>query len=111
MTRKNATERWETKISNSEATPHAIWPLAKCPMRRDRTKAPTAVHGPSGIKFLPLEKVNVIADCLENQFIPHDVYEENHERRVQARVQALSEGVDDNPPEKVRPCDVEEVIN
>jgi hypothetical protein len=73
MSRRNATERWETKISNREVTPHAVWPLAKSLKRRDRPKAPTAIHSPSGLIFLPLEKVNKIANCLENQFTPHDV--------------------------------------
>jgi hypothetical protein len=34
-------------------------------MKRDEPKAPTAVHGPSGITYQPNEKANVIADCLE----------------------------------------------
>jgi hypothetical protein len=37
--------------------------------------------------------------------------EVNHERLVEVRVQALSEAVDDSPPEKVRPCDIQKVIN
>jgi hypothetical protein len=37
------------------------------------------------------DKANAIADCLENQFTPHDLFDENHERRVEARVQALLE--------------------
>jgi len=42
-----------------------------------------------GLKFHPLEKDNVIADCPENQFSPHDLCEENHEQLVVARIQAL----------------------
>jgi hypothetical protein len=103
MTQRNAVERWETQISNSEATPHAIWPLVKSVMKRDRPKAPTAIHGSSGFKFLALKKANAIADCLENRFTAHDLCEENRERRVEARVQALSE--------TVRPCDVQKPIN
>jgi len=96
--------------SNNEVTPQAIWPLAKSLTKRDRQKAPTAIHNPSGLKFLPLEEANVIADCLENQFSPHDLCEENHERRAVARVQALSEVVDDNSPQRVRPCDAQKLI-
>jgi hypothetical protein len=80
MVRREATERWGTKISNSEVTSDAIWRLAKFFMKTDRPKTPTAIHGPSGPRFLPLEKGNVTADCLENQFTPHDLCEENHER-------------------------------
>jgi hypothetical protein len=52
-------------------------------MKRDGAKSSTAVHGPLG---LPLENSNAIADCLENQFIPHDLSDENHERRVKGRI-------------------------
>jgi hypothetical protein len=51
----------------------------------------------------PKEKANTIADSLENQFKPHDSYDENHKLRVQARVQAMLEAVDDTPLNKVRP--------
>jgi hypothetical protein len=81
MTRRKATERLE-KVSNCEVTPHATWPIAKFLMKRDRSKAPTTIHGPSGLKFLPLEKDNAILYSLENQFTPHDLCEENHERRA-----------------------------
>jgi hypothetical protein len=90
MTQKKVLERWETKISNCEVT---------------------AVHGSLGLKFLPLEKANAIADCLEKQFTPHDLCDENHERRVEARVQALLEVVVNKPPERIRPCDLQKLIN
>jgi hypothetical protein len=53
--------------------------------------------GLSDPKYQPLEKANTIADCLENQFTLHDLCDDNHERRVEARVQALLEAVDSNP--------------
>jgi hypothetical protein len=34
---------------------------------------------------------------LEIQFIPHDLCDENHERQVEVRVQALLETVDNSP--------------
>jgi hypothetical protein len=110
MTQRNAIERWEAKISNSEVTPHVLWHLEKSLIKRDRSKAPTAMHSPSVFSFLPLRKANVTVDCLENQFSPHDVCEENRERRIVARVQALFEAVDDSPPERVRPCDAQKLI-
>jgi hypothetical protein len=64
MTGEKAFERWETKIGNSEVTPQAIWPIAKFLLKRDRPNAPTAIHGPSGLKFQLSEKANAIADCL-----------------------------------------------
>jgi hypothetical protein len=109
MTRKKALERWETKISNAEVTPQAIWSIANSPLRRDGPRAPTAIHGSSGLKLLPLEKANAIAYCLENQFTPHELCDENHERKVEAKVQALLETVDKKPHQKVRPCDVKKL--
>jgi DNA polymerase III delta subunit len=111
MTRKKALGRWETKKRKCEVTPQSIWPIAKSLLRRDGPRAPTAIHGLLGQKFLPLEKTNAIADCLENQFTLHDLCDENHERRVEARVQALLEAVDNNPPERIRPCDLQKLIN
>jgi hypothetical protein len=111
MTRKKALERWEPKISNTEVTPQAIWPIAKSLLKRDGPRIPIAIHGPSGLKFHPSEKANAIADCLENQFTHHDLCDENHERRVEARVQTLLEAIDNKPPERIRPCDLETLIN
>jgi hypothetical protein len=52
------------------------------------------------LTFHPLEKANAIADCLEKQFTPHGLSEENHKRQVEARVQDLLKAVDINPPMK-----------
>jgi hypothetical protein len=113
MTRKKALERWETKIGNCEVTPQSIWPIAKSLLKRDGPRAPTTIHGPLDLKFLPLEKANAIADCLENQFTPHDLCDDNHKGRVEARVQALLEAVDKNPPppERIQPCDLQKLLN
>jgi hypothetical protein len=101
----------ETKISNTEVTPQAIWPIAKFLLKWDGPRAPTAIHGASGLKFHPSEKANAIADCLEILFTPHYLCDENHERRVEARVDALLDAVDDNPPQKIRPCELKKLIN
>jgi hypothetical protein len=69
---------------------------------RDRPRAPTAIQGPLGLKYNFVDKANAIADCLENEFTPHDLCEENHEWRVEARVQALLEAVDSDPPKRIR---------
>jgi hypothetical protein len=97
MTREKALERWETKISNTEVTPQAIWPIAKSLIKKDGPRAPTAIRGPSGLKYHPSEKADAIADSLENQFTHHDLCDENHERRVEARVQTLLEALDSKP--------------
>jgi hypothetical protein len=105
LTRRKALEWWETKVAKTEVIPQAIWPIAKSLMKRDRPKAPTAIRGPLGFTFHPLEKGNAIADCLENQFTSHELCDENHKRCVEARVQALLETVDNNLSERIRPCD------
>jgi hypothetical protein len=110
MSRKKALERWETKISNAEVTPQAIWPIAKSLLKRDGPRAPTAIHGSSGLKIHPSEKANAIAGCLEIQFSPHDLCDENHERRVEAAVQSLYETVDNGRPVRIRPCDLQKLI-
>jgi hypothetical protein len=73
MTRQKALEGWETEARYCEVTPQALWPIAKSLMKRDGPKAPTAIHGLLGIAYQPNDKANVIADCLENQFTPHDL--------------------------------------
>jgi hypothetical protein len=49
MTRRKASEKLETNAGNCEVTLHAIWPLAKCLMKRNKSKALTAIHDPSGL--------------------------------------------------------------
>jgi hypothetical protein len=106
-----ALERWEIKLANTDVSPEAIWPIAKSFMKRSGPKEPTAIHGPFGLTFHLLEKANAIADCLENQFKPHDPCYENHKRQVKARVQTLLEAVDNNSPESIRPCDLQKLVN
>jgi hypothetical protein len=56
MTRKYALEWWGKEISNTEVTIQAIWSIAKFLLKRDGPRTPTAIHGPSGLKFHPSEK-------------------------------------------------------
>jgi len=57
-----------------------------------------------------MEKANAIADCLENRFTPRDLYDERHEERVEACVQALPDAEDNTATESVRPCEVQKII-
>jgi hypothetical protein len=66
MIRKKALERWETKLTNTELTHQAIWPIAKSLTNRDGPRPPTAIHGLLGLKYHLVDKANAIADCLEN---------------------------------------------
>ncbi|PNF15438.1 hypothetical protein B7P43_G18173, partial [Cryptotermes secundus] len=76
----------------------------------DGPRAPTAFMVLLALHFIFLKKSNEIADCLEIQFTPHDLCDENREQRVEARVQVLLETVDENPPQRIRPCDVQKLI-
>jgi hypothetical protein len=84
MTRKKALERWETKLANTELTLPAIWHIAKSHTNRDGPRAVTAIHGLLCPNYRPVDKANATVDCLENQFTPHNLCEENHERQVEA---------------------------
>jgi hypothetical protein len=50
-----------------------------------------------GYEFHPFEEVNAIAGSLEMQFTTNDLCNENHERRIDARVQGLLETADNSP--------------
>jgi hypothetical protein len=71
--------------------------MASCeiPHKEVGPKAPPEIHGPLSPGFYPNEKVNVIANYLENLFTPHKMCDTHHERRVEARVQALLTSVDE----------------
>jgi hypothetical protein len=106
----NCRRALETKIANTDVTPQAMRPIAKSLMKRDGAEEPTQFMVLSALLH-PLEKANATADCLENQFTPHDLCDENHKRQVEARVQTLLEAAGNNSPEKIRPCDVQKLEN
>jgi hypothetical protein len=68
---KTALKRWETTLANCEVTPQAMWPIVN--PKRFRPKAPSAIHDPLGPIFYPINKVNIIADCLDSQFRANDI--------------------------------------
>jgi hypothetical protein len=49
-------ETCKEMLSNCEVTPQAICPIAKSLMKRGGPKAPSAIHGPLGPIFYPLDK-------------------------------------------------------
>jgi hypothetical protein len=75
-------------------------PIVKSLIKRDGSKTPTHICGPLRLKYQPQEKATTIAVCLEDQFTPHDLCDENHKQRVEAGVQTLLEAADDTPFEK-----------
>jgi hypothetical protein len=78
MVWKRALVRWETKLANCKVTPQAIRPIAKSLSKRGGPQAPSAIHGPLGPIFYPIDRANIIADCLENQFRVHDLCDCDH---------------------------------
>jgi hypothetical protein len=88
-----------------------MWPIEKSLTKRDGPQAPTSIHGLLGLLFHTIEKANAIADCLEHQFMPHALCDKNHKWRMEARIQALLADENSNPPEKIRPCDLQKLIN
>jgi hypothetical protein len=91
MTRKKALEQ------SAQETPQAIWPIAKSLTNRDGPRASTTIHGRLGLKYHTVDKANVIAHCLENQFTLHDLCDENHEWQMESRVQTLLDAEDNDP--------------
>jgi hypothetical protein len=75
------------------------------------SKEPIAIHGAFGLTFHPLQKANTIADCLENHFTPHDLCDETHKRQMEARVQTLLKAVDNNFLKRIRPWDLQKLVN
>jgi hypothetical protein len=75
------------------------------------TKSTNRCSGPLGITCHPKGKVNVTAECLETQFLSHDLSEEYHEGRMKTGVQALLASVDDTSQGKVRPRGVHKLTN
>jgi hypothetical protein len=86
---KRALERWETKLANCAVTPETICPIAKFLTNRGAPKALSAIRGPLGPIFCAVNKANIIANCLENQFRVHDLCDCDHRRLVEAQVEAL----------------------
>jgi hypothetical protein len=86
LVRKRTSERWETELVNCEVTPQTIFPIAKSLSNIGGPRASSAIHGLLDFIFYPLDEVNIIADCLENQFRAHDLCDCDHRRHVEAQV-------------------------
>jgi hypothetical protein len=87
--------------------------MAHCEVRNKHgwTITPTAIHVLLDLPFYLVDQTNAVADCLENQFTPHDMCDENHERRAEDGVQTLLAAEDNDSPEKIRPCHLQKLIN
>jgi hypothetical protein len=86
MVRRTAHEIWETKLANCEVTPQAIRSIAKSLTKRVGPKAPSALHGPLGLILYPIDKTNMLAASLGNQFRAHDLGDCDHRQQVEATV-------------------------
>jgi hypothetical protein len=70
-------ETHDQELGNKDVTPQTVWLIAKSLANRDGPRAPTAIHGPLGPRFQPVDKANAIAECLEKQFTPPELCDEN----------------------------------
>jgi hypothetical protein len=111
MIQKKTLEQWEIKLANTELTPQEIWLIAKSLSNKDGRRAPTDIHGLSGLKYHPGDKANAIADCLENQITPHDLYEENHDELWRLESKLCSKLQIVTPPERTRPWYLQKLLN
>jgi hypothetical protein len=50
------------RLSSTEVTPRAIWPIEKFLKKRDGPKTPAAILGPLSLKLYSLEKSNATTD-------------------------------------------------
>jgi hypothetical protein len=98
------------KLVDCDIAPQALWPIAKALSKRVGPKEPSAIHGPLGPIFCPIDKANIIVDCLENQFRAHDLCDYDHRRHVEAQVAALLPTIDEDIPVKFLPYDVSKEI-
>jgi hypothetical protein len=64
----------------------AYWKIS---LKKGGPQAPYAIHVSLGLIFHPIDKANILADCLENQFRAHDLCDCDHRRHVEAQVDAL----------------------
>jgi hypothetical protein len=60
--------------------------------------------------WIPIDKVNISADCLEKQFTPHGLCDHDHKLQVDVKVYALLATADKVTPVKFRPFDVSKEI-
>jgi hypothetical protein len=73
MTCRKTLEQWATKAGNCEVMSQALWPIAKSLMKRGEPKAPTAIHGPSGITYQPNKKKQCDCGLFGKPLTSHDL--------------------------------------
>jgi hypothetical protein len=103
---ERAFEKWETELAHCRVTPQAVWPIVKFLTKTGEPKAPSAVHGLLSPILYPIDKANIIADCLENHLRAHDLCDCDHRRHMEAQVEALLATIDEDTPVNFWPYDV-----
>jgi hypothetical protein len=78
-------------------------------MERDGPKAPSSLYGPLGLKYHPLEKIDMTTDSLENPVASHDMCDENQREQVESRVKSLFKTVGNNLREGVIFCGIQKL--
>jgi hypothetical protein len=80
--------------------------MAKSLTKRGGPKAASAGQSLLGPIFYPVDKVNVIAVCLGNQYTAHDLCFSDRRQQVEAKVEALLAVVEEDTPVNFQPCSV-----
>jgi hypothetical protein len=83
-------------LANCKVTPQTIWHIAKYCSERGGPKAPSAIHGPFGSIFYPIDIANIYAEYFENQFTVHDLCDCYNRRHVDAKTEALLTAVNED---------------
>lgn len=98
MVWKRSLERWIKSLANCEVTPQAISSIAKSLTKWGEPQAPSAIHGPLGPIFYPIDKANIITDGLGNMLRAYGLCNCDNRRHMEAQVEALLATVIDDHP-------------
>jgi hypothetical protein len=60
--------------------------------------------------FNPIDKLNIIAECLDNQFRAHDLCENDHRRHLEAQLESLLAIIDEDFLVNFRSYDISKYI-
>jgi hypothetical protein len=70
------------------------WQIAKSHLKRyGLLQKPSSIHGLLGPICYTVDKANIIADCLQNQFTAHDLCDCNYRRHVEALLATIEEDI------------------
>ncbi|XP_018333001.1 uncharacterized protein LOC108742322 [Agrilus planipennis] len=99
-------EWWQVRLTNADQLPGFLWKLARS--LKDESRGTTPIHGERGVVYVPSEKAETFADCLEiafrhNEDNVDDDRIEQVDRAVQRLLRAAHTGfVKPTNPQEIR---------